>query len=85
MPSYRLRWVEEAEKLYDKLPATTRQLVDRRIEELLQGPTGNPHMEHDEYFAQWSIPIGDDKGWILYGIEEDARLVILLRFTPGLD
>ena len=34
---------------------------------------------------QWSVPIGDDKGWIIYGIVDDVQLVILLRFLPGLD
>ncbi len=34
---------------------------------------------------QWSIPLGDDKGWIFYAVVENTQLVILLRFLPGLD
>jgi hypothetical protein len=48
-------------------------------------PTSNPDNQYDPQFDQWSIPIGDDKGWIIYGIVNDARLVILLRFLPGLE
>jgi len=34
---------------------------------------------------QWSVPIGEDKGFILYAIQQDARQVILLRFLPALE
>ena len=54
-------------------------------QELLNNPTSNLDNQYDPQFDQWSIPIGDDKGWIIYGIVNDARLVILLRFLPGLD
>lgn len=85
MPRYTLQSVEVADRQYANLPESTRRLVDRRIEELLENPTGNPHKEYDPQFDQWSIPIGDDTGWILYSIENNARRVILLRFLPGLD
>jgi hypothetical protein len=55
-------WVAIAEELYDNLSATTRQLVDRRIEELLEDPTGNPHTKYDAQFDQWSVPIGTGAG-----------------------
>jgi hypothetical protein len=48
-------------------------------------PTSNPYNQYEPQFDQWSIPIGDDKGWIIYGIVNDARLVILLRFLPVLE
>jgi hypothetical protein len=51
----------------------------------LERPTSNPHAEYDKQFDQWSVPIGDDKGFILYAIQQDARQVILLRFLPGLE
>jgi hypothetical protein len=84
MPRYTLRSVEVADELYARLPEATRRLVDRRITELLERPTSNPHAEYDKQFDQWSTPIGDDKGFILYAIQQDARQVILLRFLPGL-
>ncbi len=86
MPRYTLKsGGEEAEKQYANLPEDTRQLVNQRIEELLENPTGSPDREYDEKFDQHTIPIGDDKGWILYTVVESAREVFLLRFTPGLD
>ncbi len=85
MPRYTLTSVGEAVRQYTNLPEDTRRLVDRRIEELLEDPTGNSHKQHDEQHDRYTIPIGDDKGFIVYAIVKNARLVILLRFTPGLD
>jgi len=85
MPRYKLKSVTEADRQYANLPEATRRLADRRIQELLDDPTGNLDQQYDQQFDQWSIPIGDDKGWIFYTVVEDARLVILLRFLPGLD
>jgi hypothetical protein len=85
MPRYTLKSVTEADSQYANLPEATRRLADQRIQELLENPTGDPDKQYDAQFDQWSIPIGEDKGWIIYGIVENARLVILLRFLPGLD
>jgi hypothetical protein len=85
MPRYTLKSVTEADRQYANLPEATRRLADRRIQELLENPSGNLDKQYDLKFDQWSVPIGDDKGWIVYGIVENARLVILLRFLPGLD
>jgi mRNA-degrading endonuclease RelE of RelBE toxin-antitoxin system len=85
MQRYTLKSVTEADRQYANLPEVTRRLADRRIQELLENPTGNPGKQYDPQFDQWSIPIGDDRGWIIYGIVENDRLVILLRFLPGLD
>jgi hypothetical protein len=86
MPRYTLGCGGDlADKQYAALPNDTRRLVDQRIEELLKDPRGNPHLEYDEQFSQYSIPIGEDKGWILYAVVEEGRVVIPLRFTPGLD
>ena len=85
MPRYKLKSVTEADRQYANLPEATRRLVDRRIQELLDDPTGNLDQQYDQQFDQWSIPIDDDKGWIFYSVVENAQLVILLRFLPGLD
>jgi hypothetical protein len=85
VPRYTLKSVAEADRQYANLPEDTRRLADRRIQELLENPIGNPDKQYDSQFDQWSSPIGDDKGWIIYGIAQNARLVILLRFLPGLD
>jgi hypothetical protein len=85
MPRYTLKSVTEADRQYANLPEAARLLADRRIQELLDNPTANPDSEYDSQFDQWSIPIGNDKGWIVYVVVENARLVTLLRFLPGLD
>jgi hypothetical protein len=85
MPRYKIKSVTEADRQYANLPEATRRLVDRRIQELLDDPTGNLAQQYDQRFDQWPIPIGDDKGWIFYAIVENAQLVILFRFLPGLD
>ncbi len=85
MPRYTLKSVAEADRQYASLSEDTRRLVDRRIHELLESPTGNLDKQYDAQFDQWSIPIRDDKGWIIYGIVDNAWLVILFRFLPGLD
>ncbi|MBV9314019.1 MAG: hypothetical protein JO100_09815 [Pseudonocardia sp.] len=85
MPRYKLKSVTEADRQYANLPEATRRLADRRIQELLDDPTGNLDQQYDQQFDQWSIPIGDDKGWIFYAVVENAQLVILLRFLPGLN
>jgi mRNA-degrading endonuclease RelE of RelBE toxin-antitoxin system len=85
MPRYTLKSVTEADRQYANLPKATRRLADQRVQELLDNPTGNPDKQYDQQFDQWSIPIGDNKGWIIYTVVENVRLVILLRFLPGLD
>ena len=85
MPGYTLKSVTEAARQFANLPEATQRLADQRIQELLENPTGNPERQYDPQFDQWSIPIGGDKGWIVYAIAENARLVILLRFLPGLE
>jgi mRNA-degrading endonuclease RelE of RelBE toxin-antitoxin system len=84
MPRYTLKSVTEADRQYTNLPEATRRLADRRIQELLENPTGNPDKQYDLKFDHGQFPLVM-KGWIVYGIVENARLVILLRFLPGLD
>jgi hypothetical protein len=70
MARYTLKSVTAADRQYANLPEATRRLADRRIQELLENPTGNPDKQYDPQFGQWSIPIGSDKGWIVYAIVE---------------
>ena len=84
MPRYTPRRLEFFQEQYDSLPVTMRQLVDRRIEELLEDPTGNPYATYDEQFDQWSVPVGPNGGLILYAVVREAAQVILLRLVPGL-
>jgi mRNA-degrading endonuclease RelE of RelBE toxin-antitoxin system len=73
---------DEARKQWANLPEDTRRLVNRRIEELLENPTGDLDREYDARRALHLIPIGEGKGYIQYAVVEDARLVIVYRFPP---
>jgi hypothetical protein len=86
MPRYMSRWLGIAQEQRDSLPATTRRLVDRRIEELLEDPTGDPHALYYRRFDEWSIPFafGPDEGFIYYAVvHEPKRMVILRRLVFG--
>ena len=86
MPRYGWRFGgEEAEKQYDNLPEDSRRLVNQRIRELLEDPINIPDRVYDAHNDTHIIPIGDDKGFIVYAIEQNFRLVIGYRFTPGLN
>ncbi|MBV9057541.1 MAG: hypothetical protein JOZ09_00085 [Pseudonocardiales bacterium] len=79
MPRYKLKSDTEADRQYANLPEATRRLADRRIQELLDDPTGNL----DQQFDQWSVPIGDDKGWIFYALgERPAGDLASVSFWP---
>ena len=82
MPRYEPRWVEVAERQRDNLPAVARRLVNRRIEELPEDPTGDPAATYDGVEDEGSIPIGGGAGLILYAVvDEPRRVVILLRLA----
>jgi hypothetical protein len=82
MPRYEPRWVKVAGQQRDNLPVAARRLVKRRIDELLEDPTGNPAATYDGVEDEWSIPIGADAGLILYAVvDEPRRVVILLRLA----
>ncbi len=81
MPRYPARRLEIAQEQRDSLPTTTRGLVDRRIEELLADPTGDPHARYYRRFDEWSIPFafGADEGFIYYAVVHEPRRVVILR------
>ncbi|HET9117674.1 MAG TPA: hypothetical protein VFN75_06300 [Pseudonocardiaceae bacterium] len=85
MPRYGWKFGgEEAEKQYDNLPEDSRRLVNQRIQELQENPIDIPDREYDARNDTHTIPIGDDKGFIVYAVVENVRMVIGYRFTPGL-
>ncbi len=79
MPRYERSWLEIAQEQYDSLSATTRELVDRRIEELLDDPTGNLDAKYYRRFDEWIIPFGADEGFISYAVVEEPRRLVILR------
>jgi hypothetical protein len=66
---------------YNSLPAATQWLIDRRIEELLEDPTGDPHARYYQRFDEWSIPFtfGPDEGFIYYAVVHEPKLMVILR------
>ncbi len=81
MPPYTAIWLERAWKQRDSLPATIRRLVERRVEELLEDPTGAPHALYYQRFDEWAIPFafGADEGFIYYAVVDEPRRVVILR------
>jgi hypothetical protein len=81
MPGYTARWLEIAQEQRDSLPATTRWLVDRRIKELLEDPTGDTRALYYRRFDEWSVPFafGANEGFIYYAVVHEPRRVVILR------
>jgi hypothetical protein len=79
MPRYDQIWLEIAQEQYDSLPTTTQRLIDRRIEELLNDPIGNPYAVYYQRFDEWTIPFGADEGFISYAVVEEPRRLVILR------
>ena len=85
MPRYAFKLGgDEARKHWANPPEGSRRLVNQRIEELLENPIDIPDREYDAHLGTHTIPIGDDKGFIVYAVVESARMVIFYRFTSGL-
>jgi hypothetical protein len=82
MPRYEPRWVEIAERQRDNLPAVARRLVNRRIEELLRDPTGDPAATYDGVEDEWSIPIGGGAGHQT-SIMNSGLLTLLTNLKPS--
>jgi hypothetical protein len=81
MPRYERIWLEEAQKQYHSFPKSIRRLIDRRIKELLEDPTGDPHARYYRPHDEWSIPFtfGADEGFIYYAVVNEPRRVVILR------
>lgn len=80
MPRSRLVWLEIADQQYRELPDATRALVDRRLAQLVENPTTDPHADYNERSDQWSVPVGAD-GLLFYAVVRDPPTVIVLRLV----
>ncbi len=67
MPGYGPIRLELAQQQYRTLPPTLRELVGRRVVELLEDPTGAGDAVYDPRWDQWSIPVGED-GLLFYAV-----------------
>lgn len=83
MPRYGPVWLEIAEQQYRELPDDLRDLVDRRLAELLEDPTADPDAVYNEPSDQWSIALGDH-GFLFFAVVPDPAKVIVLRLVVGL-
>ncbi len=83
MPRYGPVWLEIAEQQYRDLPEDLRNLVDRRLGQLLENPTADQDAVYNERSDQWSVPLGDD-GFLFYAVVRSPAKVIVLRLVTGL-
>ena len=83
MPRYGLIWLETARQQYETLPAGIRELVARRVEQLLEDPIADRDAVYNQRSDQWSVPIAD-QGFLFYAVIREPPRVILLRLVTGL-
>ena len=83
MPRYEPRWPDDPREYYDSLAESLRQLIDHRIEELLEDPTGGGVATYDRPWDEWGIHFGaDNEGLIIYAVVDEPRpVVIVLRLV----
>jgi hypothetical protein len=77
---HRLVWLEIPEQQYDELPVTLREVVDRRLAQLVEDPTGDADAVYDVRTDQWSVPLGD-AGLLVYAVVRVPETVIVLRLV----
>lgn len=83
MPDYLPIWLEIARGQYDELSVEVRELVDRRLEQLLRDPVGDRSAVYDERSDQWSVPLGE-LGFLVYAVVRAPPRVIVLRVVAVL-
>lgn len=77
MPSRsRLVRLQIANQQYHDLPDELRELVDRRVAQLLESPTVDADAIYNERFDQWSVPLAMT-GSFYAVVREPATLIIL--------
>lgn len=78
MPRSRLVWLQIADQQYHDLPGTVRDVLDRRLAQLVENPTADPDAVYNPTSDQWSVPLGED-GFLFYAVVRDPATVIVLR------
>ena len=77
-PRSRLVSLQIADQQFHDLPEDLRELVDRRIAQLLENPTVDQDAVYNERSDQWSVPLGA-RGFLFYAVVRDPATVIVLR------
>jgi hypothetical protein len=83
MPRSRLIWLQIADRQYHDLSDVSddlRDIVERRLAQLLENPTADRDAVYDERSDQWSVPLGD-RGFLFYAVVRDPATVIVLRLV----
>jgi hypothetical protein len=78
MPRSRLVWLQIADQQYHDLPDVGRDVIDRRLAQLVENPTTDPDAVCNPTSDQWSVPLGED-GFLFYAVVRDPATVIVLR------
>ncbi|MGH3766958.1 MAG: hypothetical protein ACRDS0_25310 [Pseudonocardiaceae bacterium] len=80
MPRYGPVWLEIPREQCAGLPADVRELVDARIEQLLENPR-QPAGGYDERTDQWTTVYGESTGLLVYAVVHEHQRVIILRLV----
>jgi hypothetical protein len=82
MPRSRLIWLQIADQQYHDLPADVRDVVDRRLAQLVEHPTADRDAVYDSRSDQWSVPLGTT-GLLSYAVVPEPPTVIVLRLISS--
>ncbi len=80
MPRYALVWLEIALEQYVSLADQTQELLDARIEQLLENPR-QPLGGYDKPTDQWTTTYGGGAGLIVYAVVHERQRIIILRLV----
>lgn len=70
-----------AREYYASLPATAREQIDVRIQQLVENPCQQSYSAYDEATDQWTTTYGGGAGLIVYAVVRDRQRLIILRLV----
>jgi hypothetical protein len=73
-----LVWLEIAERQYNDVPSTARDLVDQLLTRLSVEPTAEADATYNTHSDQWSVPFASH-GFLFYAVVQEHATVIILR------
>jgi hypothetical protein len=80
VPAYSLGWVDIAVEQYLALPIDQQQLVDARVQQLLDEPAG-PGTNHDPQTDLWTTTDSTGAGLIVYIFRVNGPRLVIMRLV----